>query len=259
MGQSIIGQLDADGFRRRCWGLLPLAIVAFAFLAPFDISIARWFYTNESPPSLSQCLIIFADVAGGAVAIIVVLVVATMALNRHHLKHLPLLLTTSLGGGLIVDGLKLCICRARPYTVDLSTATFESTFGGLLPMFSAGSRGQSFPSGHSALAVGFAAALTLLYPRGRWAFGASALLVMVSRVHQHAHFPTDTIAGAIVSVAWALVCTSQFAGVVFDWFNQRILSKARVRRAAETEDDQAIPSSLPSAEQNTSSNKRNAA
>lgn len=253
------GQIDVDRFRRRCWGLLPLAVVAFVLLAPCDVVIARWFYTNESPPSISQFLVVFADVAGGAVAIIVVLLVATVALDRHHLKQLPLLLTMSLGGGLIVDGLKLCICRSRPYTVDLSTATFESTFGGLLPMLSAGSRGQSFPSGHSALAVGFAAALTLLYPRGRWAFAGSAILVMVSRVQQHAHFPTDAVAGAMVTLAWALVCTSQFAGVVFNWFDQRVFSKARIRRAVRNISGEVNPSSISVDQRDIASNRRDAA
>jgi membrane-associated phospholipid phosphatase len=259
MDQSIQAQFDADLFRRRCWGLLLLATVAFAMLAPFDVSIAQLCYRMDKSAGIAKFLEVFADIAGGPVPIILTLIVITTIFSRRHFRNLPILLTLSLGSGLIVDGLKLCICRARPYTVDLGTATFGSTFGGLFPLFSAGSRGQSFPSGHSATAVGFAVALAILYPRGRWVYAASALLVMASRVHRHAHFPTDVVAGAGVGVAWALVCTSPFAGVAFGWFDQHVFSKARIRRLAPSEVGEALLPSESIAARDSSPNERNAA
>ncbi len=259
MGQIVGGQIDAEQFRRQCGRLLLLAAVAFAALASFDISIAQLFYQIDKSARVAKFLEVFANTAGGPVPIILTLLVITAILNRRQFRHLPFLLTLSLGSGLIVDGLKLCICRARPYTVDLATATFGSTFNGLFPLFSAGSRGQSFPSGHSATAVGFAVALAILYPRGRWLYAASAVLVMVSRVHRHAHFPTDVVAGAGVGLAWALVCTSHLAGLVFGWFDQQIVSKIRIRRRITDEVGEAVLPAEPVVVSDTASNERDAA
>lgn len=259
MYQSINGQIGVEQFRRDCWRLLLLTVVAFAALAPFDISIAQLFYQMDKSAGVAKFLEVFANTAGGPVPIILILLAITAILHRRQFRHLPFLLTLSLGSGLIVDGLKLCICRARPYTVDLGTATFGSTFGGLLPLFSAGSRGQSFPSGHSATAVGFAVALAILYPRGRWLYAASAVLVMVSRVHRHAHFPTDVVAGAGVGVAWALACNSNPATVLFGWFDQSILSRVRIRRRATNDVEDAIVTTGSIAASDTASNERDAA
>lgn len=259
MGQTIGNRIDAEQFRRNCWRLLLLTALAFAVLAPFDIAIAQQFCRLDKSVGIAKFLEVFADTVGGPIPIILTLVVITAVLNRRQFRSLPFLLTLSLGSGLIVDILKLCICRARPYTVDLGTATFGSTFGGFLPLFSAGSRGQSFPSGHSATAAGFAVALAILYPRGRWVYAASALLVMVSRVHRHAHFPTDVVAGAGVGLAWALVCTSDFANVAFGWFDQHVFSRLQIRRFASTESGDAVVTAESIAQRESSSNERHAA
>ena len=99
----------------------------------------------------------------------------------------------------------------RPYKNDLSVATFESTFHGLFPLFSAGSNGQSFPSGHAATAIGLAVALSILYPRGRWFFALLAVTVAACRVIVHAHFPTDVVAGLMLGGASAYACQRGFA------------------------------------------------
>ena len=66
---------------------------------------------------------------------------------------------------------------------------------------------QSFPSGHTATAVGLAVALACAYPRGRWFFAGMALLAACQRVGDGHHFLSDTLAGASVAFLWCGVIT----------------------------------------------------
>ncbi|MFI8939626.1 phosphatase PAP2 family protein [Streptomyces syringium] len=62
---------------------------------------------------------------------------------------------------------------------------------------------SSFPSGHTAAAVAFTAAVTPTWP---WAGAACAVptaLVAVERVHSGAHYPSDVAAGAAIGLAAA--------------------------------------------------------
>ncbi|MEW2418188.1 phosphatase PAP2 family protein [Streptomyces sp. NPDC046866] len=68
---------------------------------------------------------------------------------------------------------------------------------------------SSFPSGHTAAAVAFTAAVASRWP---WAGAACAVptaLVAVERVHSGAHYPSDVAAGAMIGgAAAALVRTA---------------------------------------------------
>jgi membrane-associated phospholipid phosphatase len=55
---------------------------------------------------------------------------------------------------------------------------------------------QSFPSGHTATAVGLALALSSLYPGGRRLFALLAVLAASQRVLFDAHFLSDTLVAA---------------------------------------------------------------
>ena len=103
----------------------------------------------------------------------------------------------ALGSGLVADGMKLLVGRIRPRAFDLGQPILES-FSGFLPGLAGGSAGQSFPSAHTATAVGWALALGWLYPRGRWTFVFLAFLVLCQRVESNAHFLSDTLVGAAV-------------------------------------------------------------
>ncbi|MFE9912454.1 phosphatase PAP2 family protein [Streptomyces clavifer] len=62
---------------------------------------------------------------------------------------------------------------------------------------------SSFPSGHTAAAVAFTAAVAPTWP---WAGTACALptaLVAIERVHNGAHYPSDVAAGAAIGLAAA--------------------------------------------------------
>ncbi len=64
----------------------------------------------------------------------------------------------------------------------------------------------SFPSGHSATALGTAVALALLYPRYRGLFILCGFLIMISRVIVVRHYPSDVFVGAFIGavISWYL-------------------------------------------------------
>lgn len=66
---------------------------------------------------------------------------------------------------------------------------------------------NSFPSGHTATAAGFAFALLLAGSRAGWFFVGWALLVACSRIYLNCHHFSDTLASAIVGLVCAVwVC-----------------------------------------------------
>ncbi|WUJ83913.1 phosphatase PAP2 family protein [Streptomyces mirabilis] len=62
---------------------------------------------------------------------------------------------------------------------------------------------SSFPSGHTAAAVAFTAAITPAWPLAGAACAIPAAMVAVERVHSGAHYPSDVAAGAAIGLASA--------------------------------------------------------
>jgi membrane-associated phospholipid phosphatase len=115
------------------------------------------------------------------------------------------LAASSLGAGLVADGIKLLVARQRPGFVPLDSAGALDTFSTWLPLLhreslpsAYGYAWQSFPSAHCATAAGLAVGLALLYPRGRWLFALFAALACWQRIDAQAHFLSDCLAGAAV-------------------------------------------------------------
>lgn len=61
----------------------------------------------------------------------------------------------------------------------------------------------SFPSGHTSGAFLMATAVVMFYPVLFWPMYLWACLVGASRILLGVHFPTDTLAGAMMGVGWA--------------------------------------------------------
>lgn len=211
-----------SGRRDLCWWQYALlAMLLLLAISPFDLPIARFCYTVSPSRGFLRIVELVGDAGGYGLTVLAILL-AAVALSRTKISRLPLLVSMSLGAGLVADLLKLCVARGRPHSIDLTTATFGSTFYGLFPFFSVPSGQQSFPSGHAATAFGFAIALSLLYPRGRRYFIAFAVIVSLTRVILHAHFPTDVTAGALLGVTWAYFCCRGFGAPVFAWCERTI-------------------------------------
>ncbi|MFD3620565.1 phosphatase PAP2 family protein [Streptomyces sp. NPDC058676] len=60
---------------------------------------------------------------------------------------------------------------------------------------------SSFPSGHTAAAVGFTAAVAAVWPWAGMACAVPTALVAYERVHSGAHYPSDVVAGALIGLA----------------------------------------------------------
>ncbi|WP_406390679.1 phosphatase PAP2 family protein [Streptomyces sp. NBC_00887] len=62
---------------------------------------------------------------------------------------------------------------------------------------------SSFPSGHTAAAVAFTAAVALSWPWAGAACAVPTVAVALERVHSGAHYPSDVAAGAVIGLAAA--------------------------------------------------------
>ena len=214
---SGIAHRERFGARHR---LIALALV-FGLLAaaamPFDVVVARFFFDSGLPGELRRLLNWSEAFAHGLGVVLIAL--AVMWLDPPRRKHWPRILITAFSAGLTASVLKLTVARLRPSSYFPAVEVWEtppfSTFSSWFPAVKLGSWHyafdssiQSFPSGHTATAAGFACGLTAVYPRGRWLFVALALLAAMQRVSVRAHYPSDVLVGAAIGC----VAGAVFAG-----------------------------------------------
>jgi membrane-associated phospholipid phosphatase len=154
---------------------------------------------------------------------VAIIVLAVLALDPMWRRGLARLLVCAYGAGLAADIVKVFVARTRPARAVLDGSVWE-TFVGRLPVAAASgfadalkSSVESFPSAHTATAVGLAVALGFRYPPGRWLFPLLAALVALQRVAAGAHFLSDALAGAAIGAMWAALCTDPHA--VGRWFD----------------------------------------
>ena len=170
-----------------------LALAGAAALA-VDVPVAGVF---QSKPlcDYRTCLNTFEPFGHGLGVILILL--ALHQLDRRRRWAIPRVLGCALASGEAANLLKLLVIRFRPRNLP-SPDSVWATFHHWLPMFSGDSGQQSFPSAHTATAVGLAAALIWLYPQGRFLFTLSAVLVGCQRIVSGAHYPSDVLVGAAV-------------------------------------------------------------
>jgi membrane-associated phospholipid phosphatase len=188
--------------RRKYRGFLLSAVLLLAAAAALavDVPIAQTFRRlNQSPPIASWLgYINMFEMFGHGFGVCVLLVVLHQ-LDPGRRWAIPRVFLCAMAAGGLANLLKMIVLRTRPYECDLSGAVWNA-FGPWLPIFSAGSPGQSFPSAHTATAAGFAAALIWLYPQGRLLFTTLTFLVGCQRIVCGAHYWSDVLVGAAAGV-----------------------------------------------------------
>lgn len=185
-----------------------LAIVIFLVGAlaslPLDLAAARVLRTSRVAKSFDRPLR-YGEAFGHALGAALLLVgIALVDVRRR--RCVPRIATAAFGSGLAANLMKMIVMRSRPNSVPVETASVLSTFGEWFPGPHAPSAWQSFPSAHSALAVGLSVALAAYYPRGRWLVGALAGLCVLHRMASGAHFASDVCVGAAIGWGVASLC-----------------------------------------------------
>ena len=197
-----------------------LAVLAGAALI-IDVPIARLSVENRASGDFRKLLNISEVFAHGFGVALILITVAV--LDPGNRRRLPRVCACAFGAGLVAQMAKHGLPRLRPNVFDFSGNVWSSFLGhASSAQVETGNvmvRGlQSFPSGHTATAVGLAFGLGWLYPRGRWLFFAFASLAAFQRIESSAHFVSDTFAGAAVACVIVAFC-----------FDSRVFGRAFTR------------------------------
>jgi membrane-associated phospholipid phosphatase len=173
--------------------LFTLVSLSFVWARGQTIDNAVFLYINLwgfRPKWLDALMWVITQFGGGWFAIL--LAISLWATMQNSLALEIILGTLTLG--LIVEGLKELMNRARPYLIN----TQARVIGWKAP-------GRSFPSGHTSQAFFLTALLSFQWgvpPLLKLSFYVLAVFVGITRMYVGAHFPRDVVAGAILGTAW---------------------------------------------------------
>ena len=184
------------------------ALVAFAVglvCQAWDLEISQFVQRMKIPGDLRKAIGLsesFAHSSGGIVIFATLLWIDIK--NRPKLWQAAFF---TLICGVASNAAKMMIPRYRPHSLDQSEIEIASswqTWG--VPWTGSWFEEQfrSFPSGHSATAVALAIGLTQVYPRGKWIFATLAAAACFQRLESRAHFLSDIMGGAVISLVISL-------------------------------------------------------
>jgi undecaprenyl-diphosphatase len=170
-----------------------------------DRSVAAWGYGHRSPFSTHGLRLV---TQLGSFTTIVVLCLVIAAVETYRTRNVwivPFLLVVLGGEEILTTSIKALANRTRP---DFDPAAVSGL-------------GPSFPSGHSATAAVFYAAVALLLGRRRGHVARAALTglavgiavaVAETRVLLDVHWLSDVVAGLLLGWAWFAACAIAFGG-----------------------------------------------
>lgn len=120
--------------------------------------------------------------------------IALLLLLQRRWRSLTYLLTTLLGSIIINRTAKVLLHRVRPHLWPSPAPKFD----------------YGFPSGHAMSSMTLVAALVILTWNSRWRLpvwligGLFVLAIGWTRLYLGVHYPSDILAGWMVSIAWAI-------------------------------------------------------
>lgn len=184
-------------------GFVLLYLLFFLF---FDRLIAQWVHTNFTNTWV-ETLGIFISYLGYSPVVEIGLtlgfivgiigIISNNGKNQYWTSCLFYVCISCAVAIVIGEGLKVVLARYRPVML------FESGEYGL-HFFSTKWALNSTPSGHTLRTFSIMTALSMLFPRGRILFLATAVLVGISRIAVTAHYPSDVLFGAFIGIFSAL-------------------------------------------------------
>ena len=200
--------------------LVALALtIAAGMVIPWDDEIAQFLYLDELPGDVHR-VVHLAEIFGHGFCIMIVLV-GIWLLSPRDRRFLPRIASMAILPGLVVQVLKSNLVRPRPiqFLPDLENIG-DVWIRWVTDSWNSQYLQQSFPSGHTATAVGLAIGLGSVYPRGRALFYLLAALTAFQRVADNAHWTGDVLAGAAIAVStsWLLLSATP---KLFGWIENR--------------------------------------
>lgn len=160
-------------------------------LLPFDEPVMVWLHARVSAP-LTAMMLTVTQLGGGVGVTILCAALIWLLVRRRHVAQGWFVALAVGGAGLLNVILKLLFERTRP---DFWEHLVQET-------------SYSFPSGHAMGSSALVIACAFLAWRTRWRWwtiwgGALfAVLVGVSRMYIGVHYPSDILAGWLVSFVW---------------------------------------------------------
>ena len=177
-----------------------LCVVSFAKIANevveresihFDLPILHWVHSLASP-ALDRIVPIMTDIGGPIGGALLAGIVTVIFWLKGKKREAYVLAFSSAGAAILNVLLKVTFMRARPD--EWTRLVTENSY--------------SFPSGHAmaSAALGFALVAVLWRTKYRWdaMIGATiyVLLIGFTRLYLGVHYPSDILAGWLLSAAW---------------------------------------------------------
>lgn len=234
--------------RIRIYGLLTLASCVLGLVAlQWDFHMADQKNLDWMPGDLRRVFDLSELFAHGFG--LFVFAVGIWVLVPDKRRFIPRIAVCALTPALMVCIAKLFVSRARPVAYLQPDQTLKlpesvtTTWHGLLPdqSLNVAYLSQSFPSAHTATAVGFAIGMSWVFPKGRIFFFSLALLASLQRITSLAHWSSDVCVGAAFAFcAAAMLCHRWSVGTWLLWFENRDSPKLTLVEEQESEETPRI-------------------
>ncbi|QSR88691.1 phosphatase PAP2 family protein [Methylacidiphilum caldifontis] len=125
---------------------------------------------------------------------------------RGRLFVVLALISVIVGDRLIIDTIKQLVHRPRPFQVLPHVRVVEKQdkiYYSNPPLTKGSLKGRSFPSGHAANNTAAAVMLTAVYGLSALWIWLWVLLVSYSRIYMGVHYPSDILAGWLISLVYS--------------------------------------------------------